>query len=321
MDSAALAYFAPPAWLVADRARALPQSLLLEATTDGLAAEWTEQLVRLWLCHQAGEEPCGNCLSCHLLDAGNHPDYLDVIAKNGKTLGIEQIREALEFLAYTPQSGPLRVLRILAAEQMSTAAANALLKGLEEPPARARILLLSAAPARLLPTIRSRCQRLRAPVREVEACAHYLRSQGVGDADVQTLAERYPDRPGRALELVSAAVWRELQEAQSQLCSETPRSELIWRLVAQWGKDEERILLLRDLLLDLYADIFRLQQGVEANSAAQALLERAKSRSPAELWLDYQAWLCLATDLRQNLQIPMRLERLLWRWFFGDREE
>ena len=321
MDNAAISYFSAPAWLASDRARGLPQSLLLEAAADSLAAAWSERLVRLWLCHRAAEEPCGNCPSCQLLDAGNHPDYLNLQASNGKTLGIEQIREALDVLAYTPQSGPLRVLRIITAEQMSMAAANALLKGLEEPPLRARILLLSAAPVRLLPTIRSRCQRLESPPHEVDACARYLRAQGVDAADVDNLAQRYADRPARALELVNSGVWPELQEAQTQLLSKTPRLELLWRLVGQWSKEEERVLLLRELMLGLYTQIFRLQHGLEAPLWAQALSTRAASRSPTQLWKECQAWLRLAVDLRQNLQIPMRLERLLWCWFWGEREE
>ncbi|WP_308389050.1 DNA polymerase III subunit delta' [Acidithiobacillus sp. AMEEHan] len=321
MNDVLLSDCTPPAWLAADRARALPQSLLLEAASDSLAAAWSERLVRLWLCHRPGAEACGTCPSCRLLDAGNHPDYLNLQASHGKTLGIEPIREGLEILAYTPQSGSLRVLRIVDAEKMSVAAANALLKGLEEPPQRARILLLSAAPVRLLPTIRSRCQRLESPPCEAYACARYLRAQGVDGADVDTLAQRYADRPAWALELVNSGLWPELQAAQAQLLSDTPRLELLWALVEQWSKDEERVLLLRDLMLGLYAQIFRLQLGLEAPLGARALSTRAASWSPAQLWQECQAWLRLVVDLRQNLQMPMRLERLLWRWFWGEREE
>ncbi len=321
MDSNVRQYFRPPPWLAASRAQGLSQSVLVEGSADSLSALWTAQLVRLWLCHESDAQACGHCLSCHLLEAGNHPDYLELVAKNGKTLGIEQVREGIDFLAYTPQSGPLRVLRVLAAEQMSTAAANALLKGLEEPPPRARILLLSGSPSRLLPTIRSRCQRLGAPIADVAACADYLRNRGVKEEDVSLLAQQYADRPARAVELAGSEIWGEVPELQRVLLPAVPRTEQIWPLVAKWGKEEERILWLRDTMLDLYRDIFRLQQGLTAQYFPTGLPAWIAARAAGELWLDYQAWLQLATDLRQNLQIPMRLERLLWRWFFGGEDQ
>ncbi|MGD0191950.1 MAG: DNA polymerase III subunit delta' [Rhizomicrobium sp.] len=99
--------------------------------------------------------------------AGAHPGLIvlkrAVNPDTGKTmtvLGVDEIRRLGGFFGLTSGAGGWRIAIIDTADDMNDAAANALLKILEEPPARAMLLVLSNAPARLLPTIRSRCQRL-----------------------------------------------------------------------------------------------------------------------------------------------------------------
>jgi DNA polymerase-3 subunit delta' len=116
--------------------------------------------------------------------AGSHPDLFTIERRvNEKTdklqteIVIGTIREAVRFIHHTPAEGGWRVLIVDGAEDMNPNAANALLKILEEPPARAILLMTSAAPGRLLPTIRSRCRAL--PLGKLE------------DAEVAALLGRY----------------------------------------------------------------------------------------------------------------------------------
>lgn len=99
--------------------------------------------------------------------AATHPDFFTVERRvNTKTeklqgeIVIATIQEASAFMRLTPAEGGWRVVVVDGAEDMNINAANALLKLLEEPPPRAILLLVSAAPGRLLPTIRSRCRVL-----------------------------------------------------------------------------------------------------------------------------------------------------------------
>ncbi len=99
--------------------------------------------------------------------ATTHPDLFTVERRiNEKTdrlqseIVIAAVREAVKFMRLTPAEGGWRVVVVDGAENMNPNAANALLKMLEEPPPRAVLLLVSAAPSRLLPTIRSRCRAL-----------------------------------------------------------------------------------------------------------------------------------------------------------------
>ena len=91
-----------------------------------------------------------------LLQRGPHPDT----GKMMTVLGVDEIRKLNGFFGMTSGAGGWRVAIVDSADEMNDNAANALLKLLEEPPARAMVLVLSSTPGRLLPTIRSRCQRL-----------------------------------------------------------------------------------------------------------------------------------------------------------------
>jgi DNA polymerase-3 subunit delta' len=102
-----------------------------------------------------------------LVEAGSHPDMRRlerlVNEKTGnlaRNISVDQVRELGEFLSLTPALSPWRVAIIDAVDELETSGANALLKILEEPPANMLFFLVSHAPGRLLPTIRSRCRRL-----------------------------------------------------------------------------------------------------------------------------------------------------------------
>src|SRR5205823_7615954 len=105
--------------------------------------------------------------------------------KRGKpslVIKIEQIRGLEDFLNIGSHRGKLRVALVHPAEDMPEASANALLKGLEEPPSGAVFLLVSHRPAQLLPTVRSRCVALPVALPPVEVAQRWLESQHVKDA-------------------------------------------------------------------------------------------------------------------------------------------
>jgi DNA polymerase III subunit delta' len=145
-----------------------------------------------------------------LVDAGSHPDYrvLERLPKDGKPDGdlarsitIAQVRALQPLFATTPSLGPRRVVLIDAVDDLERAGANALLKNLEEPPAGTIFLLVSHAPGRLLPTIRSRCRLLRfEPLagEEMLEALHDLVPEA-SDAEREVLVRAGGGSPGRAL--------------------------------------------------------------------------------------------------------------------------
>ncbi len=112
---------------------------------------------RALLC-QTGDG-CGRCTACRKVDHNNHPD-IHVLAGDGATIKIEQIRKLQKDLSLHPLEGEKKICLIDDAEQLTTGAANALLKTLEEPQPGTLIILLTSQSEKLLTTIRSRCQNL-----------------------------------------------------------------------------------------------------------------------------------------------------------------
>lgn len=113
-------------------------------------------LVRAIFCKQGG---CGDCVACRKVDHFNHPD-LHLLEPDGNNIKIEQVRAIQKEFSYRPLESPRKVCLIEKPEKMQPAAANALLKTLEEPTGEALFILLSAHPEQILSTIRSRCQPL-----------------------------------------------------------------------------------------------------------------------------------------------------------------
>lgn len=136
-----------------------------------------------------------------------HPDLmvLERVGEDGKprkVIPVDEARRLPEFFAKAPASAPYRVAIIDAVDDMNVNAANALLKTLEEPPPRGVLFLVSHSPGGLLPTIRSRCRRLRFdPWDEADVAAFLRRRTSVNEEDALRLARMSAGAPGRALTL------------------------------------------------------------------------------------------------------------------------
>ena len=161
----------------------LPHALLLSGSRGVGKQSLAEALIGWVLCADPGDTACGSCHGCRMLAAGYHPDLLRVGPEEGKRqIRIGPIREVNDFVGQTAQQGGYRVIVIAPAEAMNVAAANALLKNLEEPGDRTLFVLLSDVPSRMLPTIRSRCQHWAlAPPAEAE-CLDWL-AERLGDEE------------------------------------------------------------------------------------------------------------------------------------------
>lgn len=142
---------------------------------------------------------CGVCSSCRRIASGNHPD-VSVLAPETDEIKIDQIRAVQEVLALKAFEGSRKVLIVDGAEAMNDAAANAFLKTLEEPPGDSLIILLTAMPQSLLPTIRSRCQELKFQPLPRRLIAEALQKQrGISEADAWFLAALSRGSIGKAL--------------------------------------------------------------------------------------------------------------------------
>jgi DNA polymerase-3 subunit delta' len=161
----------------------LPHGLLIHDST-GAGGDWLAGwAAALALCTNTAEAPCGRCAGCTRVAANQHPDLVRVQpVDDSKQIRIEQVRELAEGLSLTSHQGGYKVGILSPADVLNRFAANALLKTLEEPPARTLLILVASQPSRLPATILSRCQRLRvrAPTR-AEGLEWLQQTRGTGD--------------------------------------------------------------------------------------------------------------------------------------------
>lgn len=189
---------------LAARAEKLPHALLIHGAQGVGKLALAERIAQTLLCEAAsGTKPCGKCDGCRWFLAGSHPDFRrlepesmmkEVEPEEGEAapakktkpsteIKIEQVRAIADFLNLRSHRGRQRVALVHPAEDMNANAANALLKGLEEPPAGAMFLLVSHRPASLLPTIRSRCVAVPVPLPPRQTALDWLSGQGAKGAE------------------------------------------------------------------------------------------------------------------------------------------
>lgn len=168
----------------------------------------------------AGHAPCGGCSQCRRISASLHPD-VTLLALQGeeRELSIERVRDLQRSLSLKPFEGRCRVAIIRDAERLSHEAANALLKLLEEPPPDCLILLTTSEEEHVLPTIRSRCQRLPlSPISSAAMSRALQKDHGLDPEEAARLAALAQGCPGRAFAaLAQPGVLEALSQSLAQL--------------------------------------------------------------------------------------------------------
>ena len=156
-----------------------PHALLVNGPEGIGKACFSLALANYVLCRSPqGNSACGKCRSCELTASGNHPDLYQLHPDEpGKPIKIDQIRELTEFIYSTAQQGGYRVVIIDPADSMNINAANALLKMLEEPGENTLLMLLSHRLGQMLPTIKSRCQRVDMPPADAVIATKWVATQ------------------------------------------------------------------------------------------------------------------------------------------------
>ena len=158
----------------------LPHAVLITSVSGVGLASAASSLCAMLLCERDNDSPCGDCSSCGRVSAGTHGDYRWVEVAEGKaSIGVDQIREAGNFVTKTAGYGSQKILVISDAEKMTAGASNALLKTLEEPQGNSLLVLLSQRTWLLPATIRSRCQTWRLPALKAASSIDHLCAAGV----------------------------------------------------------------------------------------------------------------------------------------------
>ena len=248
-------------------------------------------------CQQPRSSPeferdaCGECASCRRIARGVHPDVIVVEPGDSGSIKIEQLRDVIDRSQYRPFEGRRRVVIIDEADAAGADAQSALLKTLEEPPSASVFILVSSIPDALLPTVLSRCPRLRfGPLTPAEVARVLMREHGYSEADARAAAADADGSIGRALELRSEDL-SEARDAAQRILQETARSDdpvrrinIARELTEGKGTPAEernrlavRLRSLGSLLRDVGIIASRADRGMIANADLETQLDKLSS--------------------------------------------
>ncbi len=287
----------------------LSHALLLCGPAQLGKTEVTQLLAHSLLCHKPVEHiACGQCRSCKMITAATHPDLLIIGLEENERTGklrneivIEQIRRLSAWFALTPQFGGNQVAILAPADAMNTAAANALLKTLEEPASNRYLLLVSANPGRLPATIRSRCQRLEFRLPDRQTALQWLQSKGHQQAQAIAALDAAQGHPGLADQWLGSGGLESRAEVLRSLATLAQSRASPVELAQAWLADQDASLRLQ----------FASELALTVMKAALGLTELPRGLSlPAELPKLTQ-WFDQINQLREQLTAPIRHDLLL----------
>ena len=213
-------------------------------------------------CKKEKMDSCDECSSCQKIEHRNHPD-VRIIAPENDSIKIEQIRNLKRESSYKLYEGRKKVWIIEEADKFGLAAANSILKILEEPPPQTVLILISQTKEELLPTILSRCEVIRffpLPLQEIEKIIAQQLPQGSNK--IHILAKLARGRVEEALHLIKEENTLKIREELLNALRRNMNLEEMFKLAAQWanykGKELQRFL---DMILFWFRDILILGQG------------------------------------------------------------
>ncbi|MBN1588091.1 MAG: DNA polymerase III subunit delta' [Pirellulales bacterium] len=264
-------------------------------------------LARTLLCETrpaTAMDPCGQCGGCAQVDAGTHPDLIQVSKPKDKSaLPVElligrrehRMREGLCYdISLKPFMGGRKVAVIDDADYLNAEGANSLLKTLEEPPPRSVLILVGTSPARQLPTIRSRCQLIRFQPLADDVVAQLLLAGGHADdaAEARRLAAHAEGSPERALELAEPELWTFRETFLAQLAKPSLDGLRVAKAVSQFvdeagrepAKRRARLRLVVGFAAEFYRAQLRASQGFDLPQDAMLarFVEKTQARATAE---------------------------------------
>jgi DNA polymerase-3 subunit delta' len=265
-------------------------------------------LAKALCCTDAPGTGCGTCDACRRIDSGQHPDVLS-LAPAEKLYVIEQAREIVAIASTRPHEAPARVLILDRADALNPSSANCLLKTLEEPCPGNHLVLVTSAPDRLLPTIRSRTQRVRFAALQPVALVEIAVRRGATRAQAETAASLASGQAGRLVQALESEVESTLWTIVGNLRTAAAAKGIgpIFSAAAEFSDKESR----QDLpeALALLARLYRDALVTAAGAGELALLrDRASEleRLAGRARIDYDLR-ALRTALREVVQTSLAL--------------
>ncbi len=274
------------------------QSMLFIGALDCALMELVTEWMHLVFCKSHESKPCHECIDCHMVARKEHPDIEWIKPeKSGGSIKIDQIRELQSRSYLTPQRASQRLIVIESADRMNTAAANALLKILEEPAPHTLFLLLAQQISTVLPTVLSRCQVLR-----------FSSATDVSAMNLLKIGEQY------ATDSEQALILNQAETILEGLIAVLEKREHPCALVTQWSKLNLSVLLWFFYLVYAQVYVMQINKTLSTDIAMNQLGKLATLLNPMMIFSQIDKINALQRKLSHNMNVnqALALENLLF---------
>ena len=266
------------------------------------------------------ERPCGICKACELNNVDGHPDLYQLEPDDvGKPIKVDQIRQLTDFICSTAQQGGYRVVIINPADAMNVAAANALLKMLEEPGQDTVLMLVTDRLGQVMPTIKSRCQRVECPLPNEQVATDFVAQALSLDTDEARRMLRINNgAPMATLKYSESdqAEWR--SQLVKGLADVLKQRRTVVEVAQAWQKADLELMLgwLYSMLVDISRAKAMETEALKQEDAHNMLVAVSRKTNPAKV---FELAILVQEErksliLRQNTNKQMLLERILLAW-------
>jgi len=244
---------------------------------------------------------CGKCGACLLSAAGTNPDFVILQPEEkSKIIKIDQIRELKQFIETSSHSFGKRIILLDSAENLNINAANALLKGLEEPPADVIFLLLSDRPKSVLATISSRCRALKLPKPTATQSLQWLEAKAPQTpSEEREFALDYAQgSPLRALQTIEDESAKRKRTLSNDLLTVMSGQEIVSKMVSRYFKNDAPDVL--NVLSYWLSVLVKFQISGNKTLVKGRALQKAATLIPDQS-MQSRAFSCALLDLYQNV--------------------
>nr|HID58885.1 DNA polymerase III subunit delta' [Desulfobacterales bacterium] len=272
-----------------------------------------------------GASPCGSCRSCRKIGSGNHPDVI-YLERKGAFIRIDQVRELFREISFRPFEGKKRVVIITNAHTMNHEAANALLKVLEEPPAKTTFILTASQESDLLPTIVSRCQHITfSPIPAEKIAEVLIQERGLKKEEAMPLAVC----AGGSLKKALSADVKDWMDWRKQLIEEfhtalSGSMQNIFEFSCRISPDRERLIDALEVLGSWFRDVLFRRLGfsnIINKDFNERIEEASRGNSIQELLMGISAIESAKNDILKNCNRRLRVEVMMIDLLYNVREK
>lgn len=278
---------------------------LIIKSESGMGTDRLCQHIMAWLMCQTprADRPCGQCHSCHLFQAGNHPDVHQLESIEDKEIGVDQVRELMEKINQHAQQQGNKVVYIKSAQRLTEAAANALLKTLEEPRPNTFFLLKNESSAPLLATIYSRCQVWHLPLPHRQQASQWLQQKtGKETPEILTALAMNMGRPLPALQALEENLAAQRKNFLRQFWL-FYRNYSPLELLPLFAKEKDKTLMQLDWILAFLQDALKhklaIQQHWQSLDLTRAVIQFSEQQTAPKLLKASQIIQKVRSDLTQ----------------------